>query len=169
MTKRDGSTVDVRLDESYARLTSPPSGFGRRRQRAPARAGPALVQVEQHGVYRSGAPGDWVIARSVLRQFGELELEIGRALGIGPSGEQFHHLHLEGRDLLVRRVWIQSRQGCVGDLSPNADGTPEPSSQVLLPARRYTVHINTANGAAAGRLDRVGPIDRLSGAGPVVR
>jgi hypothetical protein len=117
-----------------------PSGFGRRRQRAPARVGPALFQVEQHGAYRSGAPRDWVIARSALRQFGELELEIGRALGIGPSGEQFHHLHLEGRDLLVRRVWIQSRQGCVGNLSPNADGTAEPSSQVLLSVRRYTVH-----------------------------
>jgi len=120
-------------------MFSSPSGFARRTQRAPPRAGPALVQVKQHEAYRSGAPGDWVIARSVLRQLGELELEIGRAPRIGQTGEQFHDLHLECRDLSVRRVWIQSRQGCVGCLSPNANGSTEPMTQVLLRAGRDPV------------------------------
>ncbi len=104
--------------------------LAKRQTASPPRS--ALIQRTQHGKNSVGAASDRVVVRPPLGQLGELKLKISCARGIGKVREQVDQVHLEGRQLLVGSVGIESGQWCVAHLAPDANGTVQPLAQVLL-------------------------------------
>ncbi len=218
VTKPDGSTVDVRLDDSYKLVVEEGDSEGRtRRSSSRAHAEPGAISGLRCTVVRAHSVVDVAATKGDARLHSPPQDSAGG--GRGPpleSDRRSSRSSSMGRIARARREtgsslgrpsvnsaswnWrsaahsgsaraasssttsISRAATCLSGASgfSRGRGASVTSRQMRTarPSRRRrsccpfvaTLSINTANGAAAGRLDRVGPIDRLSGRiAPVVR